>query len=66
MEHQSYWPTVEAQAVMQQWFKAYPLIAYGMCFRLGVCMQMGMPLPEAARYVEDSRDTIDHTCGWGE
>jgi hypothetical protein len=43
MEHQSYWPTVEAQAVMQQWFKAYPLIAYGMCFRLGVCMQMGMP-----------------------
>jgi hypothetical protein len=63
MEHQSYWPTVDAQAVMRQWFKEYPHIAYGMCFRLGVCMQMGMALAQAARWVERRRDTIDPTCG---
>jgi len=63
MEHQPYWPDAGAQAVMQQRFKAYPRIAYGMCFRLGVCMQMGMPLAKAARFVEHSRDTIDHMCG---
>ena len=66
MEHQAYWPDASTHAVMRQWFQDYPRIAYGMCFRLGVCIQMGMPLAEAAHWVEHSRDTIDHTCGWRE